>query len=161
MERRITGFSVDENLISGKEFYGDLGNLMGVIDTGDNKYISVIKKDNNQYCYRDTVIDASVSMSKNGPVVHESVYLGSSEKSFDTRLLDKIEEYYSKFQNLDTFLNGEINIDNALESNQGSVFVAEDNVLQYFQKCKQQNPELPLVYASKIMLYQNDNAKSL
>lgn len=155
MEKIINGFSVDENLTTGTNFYGELGTLVGVIEFDGNN-VAIIKNQEEQYTYRDTVIDTSVEMTKKGPVVSERIFVGMTEKQLDDRSIELISE-----GNLNLIGNGEVNVDLGLQQSQNSVFVAEDGLLGYLRTCKNMHPELPLTYAIKMIPYENEVSKSM
>ncbi len=160
MEKMINGSSVDENLFTGEKSYGELGCLIGVVDLYGNN-IAVIRNKEGQYIYRDAVIDASVQIAKNGPVVYERIFLGKTEKQLDAPLLDSINNSLTKAKNLELFGNGEVNVDLALQQSDNTVFVAEDEFLSYLKMCKNKQPELPLVFAIDAMPYEKTSLKTM
>lgn len=160
MEIIINGYSVDENLITGAEFYGELGSLIGVVDFAGN-YMAIIRDKQGQYNYRDTVIDTSVLMTNKGPNVSERIYMGSTEKMLDDKTMEAINNSLASTGKLEIVGNGEVNIELGLQQSDNSVFVADDEVLKHFKMCKNMHPELPLNFAINVIPYEKTSPKAL
>lgn len=160
MEKIINGYSVDENLLTGTEFYGEIGTLIDIVRFEDNN-VAVIKNEQGQYTYRDTVIDVSVSMTQNGPVVYEQIYMGQKEKTLDDKLIEIINNSLEKSGSLDLLGNGIVNIDLGLQQSANSVFIAEESLLNHLKMCKNRYPELPLNYAIKMLPYEKNSHKTI
>lgn len=160
MAKNINGYSVNEQLVTGLEYYGSLGDLLGVVDYNDAN-IAFIKTEDGEYVYRDAVIDTSVMMTKKGPSVSERIILGTTEEKVDEHTINEINESLSKNGNLDFLGNGEINVDLGLQQSDNAVFVTDDEFLAHLKVCKSMNPDLPLRYAVKTIPYEKASSKTM
>lgn len=154
-KRKITGYSVNEQLITGEKFYGEIGNILGIIKYGDDGYFSIIEANDKNYFMKKTVIDASVSITKNGPNITEVIYLGESNIPISEELADNINRSIEKYGNLDNMFDGEINAELALAQYDNSVFIANDDLIEKFRYLKEKSPEVPLCASMKIDTYDN------
>ena len=155
MEKIIKGYSVDENLVTGMEYYGELGELISVIDYERNN-IAVIKNHEGLFTARDTVIDVSASMSKSGPIVTEQIYVSSNERQLDDNIINAIRN-----GSLDSLGMSQVNIELGLEQSSNCVYVAEEELLDHLRNCKRIYPELPLDFAMRMMPFEKSSSKSL
>ena len=144
MEKRsLMAYSVDERLITGMKFYGRIGNLLGVIQNNDN-YYAIIEDENGKMYAKNCAIDAIATMTKKGPSVTEHIYFGENNLPISFEQLDYIKKGYDKFKNLDFLYGGEVNIELGLEQQGNTVFVGDDEVIEYFHNLKKLNPSVPL-----------------
>lgn len=160
-KRKITGYSVNEQLITGEKFYGEIGNILGIIKYGDDGYFSIIEANDKNYFMKKTVIDASVSITKNGPNITEVIYLGESNIPISEELADNINRSIEKYGNLDNMFDGEINAELALAQYDNSVFIANDDLIEKFRYLKEKSPEIPLCASIKIDTYDNSMNNTL
>lgn len=160
MGKTINAFSIDENMFTGAQHYGSLGDLLGIVDYDGNN-IAFIKNQEEEYVYRDAVIDTSVMMTRKGPSVSERIILGTTEEKADEHTVNQINESLSKSGNLDFLGNGEINVDLGLQQSDNAVFVADDEFLAHLKVCKSMHPDLPLSYAVETMPYEKVSGKTI
>ncbi|MBR6073405.1 MAG: hypothetical protein IKP76_03700 [Bacilli bacterium] len=155
MEKRpINGYSVNNELISGSEFYGEIGTLLGVIEK-DEKLYAIIEDKNGRLFSKNVVIETNVVMTKNGPAVTETVYAGEKNIPIPESTEDYIRDGIAKYNNLDFLYEGEVNIDLALAQND-SFFVGEDNFIDYLSDLKKRNPATPLLDSLKEYPYEQE-----
>lgn len=158
MEKNISGYSVDENLTTGAEFYGSLGRLIGVVEFEDGNVTFIINKQGEYVC-RETIIDVSVSMTKKGPSVSEKIFMSSIEKQLDKKEISLLHDSIFKTGNLDLLGNGVVDIKLGLQQLDNSIFVPDEELFNYFKNCKEMYPELPLNYAIKMIPYEKTTPK--
>lgn len=142
-KRVITGSSVNEELLTGTEFYGELGTLLGVVEK-EGKYFAILEDSNGELVSKNVVIETNVEMTKKGPSVTEMLYAGKSNIPVPENVSDYIKEGLAKHNNLDFLFDGEVNVDLALAQFNNDIFVGEDNFIEYISDLKEKYPSSTL-----------------
>lgn len=148
----ICGYSVDETLFTGKEFYDSLGYLLGVIKD-DDTYKAIMQDKEGNYFSKEMVIDLRSEMTPQGPKVSEKLYVGKSNYELSDIMTAAVLVSQTKHQNLSLLNKEEVNVDLGLKEYDNDVFVAEDEVLNYFKNLQKTYPSMELRTLVKFMPY--------
>lgn len=155
MEKVIEGFSVNNQLLTGLSFYGEIGTLVSVVRK-DNRDLAVMKNNEGEYVTREAVIDTSISLTSNGPVVRGMLFVGESESQLYDEDIRLIENGFPE-----AIGEGSIDVDFIFQGANNSVYVGEDGFIRHLQDCKYRHDELPLTYAIQMMPYEQEVSKGL
>lgn len=140
MEKRIiTGDSVNEDLLTGLEFYGELGTLIGVVEK-DGNYYAILEDNNGMMFSKNVVVETNVEMTKKGPSVTEVIYAGKTNMPISENMVDFIKEGLARHNNLEFLYDGEVNVELGLSQFGNSIFVGEDNFIEHLRNLKKAHP---------------------
>ena len=158
MEKRIIeAFSVNDNLLTGAEFYGELGTLIGVVEKERN-YYAILEDSNGKLFSKNIVVDTSVEMTTRGPSVTEVIYAGKTNMPLSENISAFVKEGIEKFKNLDFLYDGEVNVDLALSQKGNNFFVGEDDFIEHLRNLKKSHPASNLYDMLKENPYKNNSS---
>lgn len=138
-KRKITGDSVNEDLLTGLEFYGELGTLIGVVEK-DGNYYAILEDNNGMMFSKNVVVETNVEMTKKGPSVTEVIYAGKTNMPISENMVDFIKEGLARHNNLEFLYDGEVNVELGLSQFGNSIFVGEDNFIEHLRNLKKAHP---------------------
>ena len=155
MIRKIYGYSINEKMTKGREVYGKIGYLIGIIYKDKNNLCAILMNEQNQYTTREAIIDIEAYVGRRGVEIKQDVILSKVEENIDMEILKEMNKSLAKKGDLSLVKNGEVNVRLGMNN---AVFIAKNNVFNYFKECKQNYPTLPLTYAEQAMPYQKNKS---
>lgn len=147
------------NLVLGEQFYGDIGNLLGINKLDNGTYAAYIEVDNKIYS-RSCILDFEITLLDNIPTVSSKIFMGPSYE-----LSDNISNYLKSLISRDDSIKdaycGGIDTNIFFNNTDNSVYVIEEDLFYHLEEVKKNNPSLPIKYALNIDPYLKDDFKKM